>query len=72
MNDTLTKKQFEELMNKYFGFDEMSHGNKSLNRKAKSRLYGTYLRNADRDKFNDNHRLYCEGKLSYLFNYLSP
>lgn len=53
----ITKKEFEELVNKECGFEESVHGS-NPQRKATKRNYGTYIRSADKEMFDISYKRY--------------
>ena len=55
----VTKKEFEELINKTEGFNESVHGSNKT-QKASSRPYGTYIRSADKELFNISYLRYVQ------------
>lgn len=56
---TVTKKQFEHLLNEHYGFDDQQWG-QGGNRRARNRPYGTYLRSADKEMFDMYYAQYLE------------
>lgn len=62
----VTKKEFEELVNKEHGFDDFEHGANNHNRKAKKREYGTYIRAADKEMFDISYKRYLRTGKIYI------
>lgn len=54
----ITKKEYEELLNKAYGVDLQKWGNGKHG--AAKRPYGTYLRSQDREKFNLDYAEYLK------------
>lgn len=61
----ITKKQFEEMINKLEGFNEETHGNNKA-QKANKRPYGTYIRSADKELFDKSYERYINTGVYHL------
>ncbi len=63
----LTKRDFETHLNQVHGFSHMKHGSAGTRlRCAKTRMYGSYLRDSDGEMFNVLYRLWLEIKIQEI------